>query len=562
MAVLLRGSSCMSKGVGIMMRTPAVVIFLAVLSSAAFGQATATQSTAFEIADVHASAHGLFPYSSGGALVGDRYTIRDSTMVDLIGAAYGVTTDKVLGGPSWVEMDRFDVIAKAPPATPPETIKLMLQALLADRFKLAVHPDNKPLQAYMLTVEKGKPKLKESDSSGKSGCEPQQQDPTPGTIQYVTVNCRNVTMEAFAEILHDFAGGYLPDPVVDSTGLNGSYDFELKWTGRGQLAQAGDNGITIFDAVDNQLGLKLELKKTPMPVLFVDSVNEKPTENAPEVAKILPPSPPSEFDVAVIKPSKPDTNLRGRIDGAQIDVRGATLQFLITYAWDLNTSNDMLVNAPKWLDSDHYDILAKASVDPSADGPAGAPAKPPRITDEDLQQMVRALLIDRFKLAAHMEERPISAYTLFSEKPKLTKADPLSRTKCTEGPGPDGKDPRIKNPALNRLLTCQNMSMAQFADMLQSLAPGYIFAQVKDSTGLAGGWDFTLSFSAAGQLNPAPGPSGGAAPPGSTLTASDPSGALSLPDAVNKQLGLKLEKEIRPVSVLVIDHLEEKPTDN
>jgi uncharacterized protein (TIGR03435 family) len=546
-----------------MMRVFAAIIFLAVFSSSTFGQSTASQPAKFEIADVHGSAHRLFPYTSGGALVGNRYTIRDSTMVDLIATAYGVSADKVLGGPSWLEMDRFDVIAKALPATPTETIKQMLQALLADRFKLIVHPDSRPLQVYMLTAGKGKPKLKESESSGKTGCEPQQQNPTPGTVSYIVVTCRNVTMEVFAEILHDFAGGYLANPVVDSTALKGSYDFDIKWTGRGQLAKAGDDGITIFDAVDNQLGLKLALQTTPMPVIFVDSVNLRPTDNPPEVAKILPPLPPAEFDVAVIKPSKPDTNLRGRIDGAQISVQGATLKFLITYAWDLNTNDDeVLVGAPKWLDADHFDILAKASVDAPADGPAGAPAKPPQITDEDLQQMVRALLMDRFKLAAHTEDRPISAYTLLSDKPKLTKADPLSRTKCTEGPGPDGKDPRIKNPALNRLLSCQNMSMAQFADMLQSLASGYIFVPVKDSTGLEGGWNFTLSFSGAGQLNPTVGQSAGPAPPGGTFTASDPSGALSLPDAVNKQLGLKLEKQVRPGSVLVIDHVEEKPTEN
>ena len=175
--------------------------------------------------------------------------------------------------------------------------------------------------------------------------------------------------------------------------------------------------------------------------------------------------------------------------------------------------------------------------------------------------MVRALLMDRFKLAVHMEDRPINAYTLLSEKPKLTKADPSSRTKCEEGPGPDGKDPRDKNPALNRLLTCQNLTMTQFSEMLQGLASGYIFVPVKDSTGLEGGWDFTLSFSTAGTYQNAG--RGAAAPAaGGAAMASDPSGALSLPEAVNKQLGLKLEKQMRPVPVLVIDHVEEKPTDN
>jgi uncharacterized protein (TIGR03435 family) len=495
---------------------------------------------------------------NGGTLHGDRYIIRQATMVDLMVAAYGVEADNVLGGPAWLETARFDVIAKAPPTTSAETIKLMLQALLADRFKLAVHADSKPVQAFVLTVGKGKPKLKDSESSGNTGCEPQQQKTTPGVIQYIMVSCHNVSMEAFAEILHDFAGGYLTSPVVDSTGLKGSYDFDFKWTGRGQLSAAGDHGISIFDAVDKQLGLKLDLQKTPMPVLEVDSANEKPTDNLPSVAQILPPASPAEFDVAVIKPSAPDTNPSLRIDGGQVNVQGVSLKLLITFAWDLNfNDSEMLVEAPKWLDSDHYDILAKAAIEAPVSGKGNAP----QIDDDDLREMLRALLIDRFKLVAHMEDRPVSAYTLLAEKPKLAKGDPTNRTRCKEGPGPDGKDPRNVNPALNRLLTCQNITMPEFADMLQNLAPGYIFVPVKDSTGLEGGWDLTLSFSAAGTLQSA---GRGPAPPaaGGVVAASDPSGALSLFDAVSKQLGLKLEKQIRPAPVLVIEHVEEKPTDN
>ena len=94
--------------------------------------------------------------------------------------------------------------------------------------------------------------------------------------------------------------------MVDSTGLKGSWDFDIKWTGRGQLAAAGADGISIFDAVDKQLGLKLELQKVPMPVIVVDSVNEKPTDNPPGAATSLPPT-PTEFEVAVVKPSTPDS---------------------------------------------------------------------------------------------------------------------------------------------------------------------------------------------------------------------------------------------------------------
>jgi uncharacterized protein (TIGR03435 family) len=105
------------------------------------------------------------------------------------------------------------------------------------------------------------------------------------------------------------------------------------------------------------------------------------------------------------------------------------------------------------------------------------------------------------------------------------------------------------------------MTMARFAGMLQGLAPGYIHSPVLDSTGLEGSWDFTLSFSGVGQLRSG----GGRGEPGSSESAdaaSDPNGAVSLPDAIAKQLGLKLEQAKQPVKVLVIDHVEQAPIEN
>jgi uncharacterized protein (TIGR03435 family) len=243
--------------------------------------------------------------------------------------------------------------------------------------------------------------------------------------------------------------------------------------------------------VDKQLWLKLEHQTAPRPVLIVDSVNEKPTPNAPGLEKILPSPPPPQFDVAVITPSKTDGRLRLRINGGQMDVQGATLKFLITFAWDFSPSNDEgMVGAPKWLDSDRFDILAKVVSDSSASaGPS------PRIDIEDLRQMLKALLADRFKLQTHMEERPGTANTLVAVKPKLSQADPLSRTRYKEGPGPDGKDPRIATPVLNRLVSCQNMNMAQIGDELQRIAAGYVYNPVLDGTGIQGRRNFTLSFS-------------------------------------------------------------------
>jgi uncharacterized protein (TIGR03435 family) len=149
------------------------------------------------------------------------------------------------------------------------------------------------------------------------------------------------------------------------------------------------------------------------------------------------------------------------------------------------------------------------------------------------------------------------AATLIAVNPKLKKADPTTRTKCFQEPGADGKDPRLENPVLNKLRTCQGISMAQFAGQIQTLAPGYIKTPVVDATGIEGAYDLTLSYSGSGKLL-----GGGLPAGGDAVAASDPSGGLSLFDALTKELGLKLEKVKRPIPVLVIDHVEEKPTEN
>jgi uncharacterized protein (TIGR03435 family) len=83
---------------------------------------------------------------------------------------------------------------------------------------------------------------------------------------------------------------------------------------------------------------------------------------------------------------------------------------------------------------------------------------------------LRTLLTERFKLTAHYEDQPVQAYTMTSAKPKLASADPAGRTSYHERPGADGKDPRIGNPAITRLVTCLNMTMAQFAGNLPQIA--------------------------------------------------------------------------------------------
>ena len=503
-------------------------------------------------------------------------------MVDLVSSAYGVKADKVLDGPSWLEMDKFDIAAKVPPGTNAETAKLMLRSLLAGRFGLVVHNDKKPVPAYVLTASK-KPQLKEAAASEDSGCKmepPAGGDgrggppppPVPGaapTFPFLVYNCHNVTMAKFADQMPGMAaaGQFLGDnSVTDQTGLTGPWDFSFQYNFRARVSTPGVEIVTLFDALDKQLGLKLDAGKVPLPVLVVDKANETPTANSSEAAKAFPAA-PLEFEVADVKPSDPDGPPGARLQiqpGGRIDIHNLPMKFLIEQMW--NVTDEMIINAPKFMDTDKWDIVAKAPSVVATTGVTAGQNGPP-IDIDTLFGMLKTLMAERFKLTFHMDERPLNAYTLLAVKPgsppKMKKADPASRTRCIEGPPMMSKnDPRDANPVLGRLLTCQNITMKQFAEQLQFVANGYIHSPVLDSTGLEGGWDFTLNFSTIGQLQGrGDGPPPAAAAAGTT-GASDPNGAVSLNDAIEKQLGLKLEMQKRPVEVLVIDHIEQKPLDN
>jgi len=539
--------------------------------AAAFSQAP--EPARFEVADVHISPKIRNAYLRGPAIRGGRYEIHTATMVDLIGAAYGVKNAMVLGGPSWLETLRFDVIAKAPAGSKVADLKPQLQALLAERFKLVVHNDTKPIAAWALTagkhqtLKKAEPVKAEttetagfdSDRPGANGCQfVPPTGPQQGVPPLFVYKCRNITMAKLADTFDQVPASFqiVGDlPVVDKTDLPGSWDFDLQYNPRNGPPVAPGTELTYLpDAIEKQLGLKLEPAKVPLPVLVVDSVSDKPTPNAPDLADHLHvPIPAKEFEVADIKLTNPDFK-GGRFQiqpGGRVNIQGLPLKQIVEQIWEVR--DETLIGWPKNMDDARFDVIAKMALEPDSDN---------FVDFETVISLLKTLIQDRFKLAAHMDERPIEAYTLFAVKPKMAKADPNSRTRNTEGPGPDGKDPRIANPALGRLLTLQNTTMADFAEQLQYLAGGYVHSAVLDKTGLEGGYDFTLSFSPIQTIRPGGGGRGGDAPAPNADNASDPSGGITLPDAIDKQLGLKLVQEKRPVQVLVIDHIEPKPTDN
>ena len=530
-----------------MKRTLLAATLLTFAVSLALGQ----DSPSFEAADVHESPKSANPsvYVVPGR--GSRFEIREASLVDLIRMAYGFEADRVFGGPTWLEMKRFDIAAKLPPGTTSTVYKSMIPALLETRFGLRFHQEMRPLPAYVLTAGK-KLQLREADGEGATGCKapaesiakaenvrrvasaftitsPQAAALLNGVeVQY---DCRNMTMAAFAEALKRLAGVNLGvNPVVDQTALDGRWNFELKYT----VSFTPGAKPSILESVEKQLGLKLEEKPVPNPVLVVDSVSAAPTANDPNIAAILPPvAYPTEFEVASIKPSAPGARTLGYSvnRSGQFTAQGMVTNGLVTRAFRMRY--EQIIGLPKWQDTDHYDIFAKIAIPP--DGTATSDL-------EVLAPMLRALLVDRFKMTYHSEERMLPAYSLVAAKPHMKKADPASRAYCRVPPG-------ASLPPGTRQLGCQHVTMAQLADQLQNMSTE-LWAPVLDATGLDGAWDFTLTYSIAPPTANA-----------TAATASDPSGGYTLFEAIEKQLGLKLEVQMRSLPVVVIDRLE-KPTEN
>jgi uncharacterized protein (TIGR03435 family) len=185
-----------------------------------------------------------------------------------IQVAWGVEDHQVSGGPDWLTSDRYDIEAKAASAdATKEDMTLMLRSLLTDRFKLQFHQEAKEFTAWNLVVDKNGPKLAPLKDGEK---------PMPCTITNTNV-CGMRTTAQLANNLHYAVGG----PVFDKTGLEGNFNILLIFDAyaiRGQTPPPGYDQPSLFTALQQQLGLRLEQQKTSMPVIVIDSI-QRPSEN-------------------------------------------------------------------------------------------------------------------------------------------------------------------------------------------------------------------------------------------------------------------------------------------
>jgi uncharacterized protein (TIGR03435 family) len=268
--------------------------------------AASAPAPAFEVVSIKPNKGGM------GVMIrmapGGRFEATNITVKLLLEEAYHVKDSQISGAPGWLDAEHYDINAKPEDSFADAERKLsrdgriaqhrlMLQSLLADRFKLTLHRDTKELPVYALVVGKNGPKIHEvavdppSDSGPPKLPEPGGPLPKSGIWmrERGQIEVTGANLGAFANVLSMQLGRI----VVDKTELKGNYEFTLKWTpdeGQGQMFKgAGEpprdgapppdaSGPTIFTAVQEQLGLKLESQKGPVGTLVIDHV-EKPSEN-------------------------------------------------------------------------------------------------------------------------------------------------------------------------------------------------------------------------------------------------------------------------------------------
>ena len=242
------------------------VAALFVLSAATMPQLYAqapTPPAEFEVASVR-----LIPPGKGGMISvsppgSPTFTATNISLQLLIAVAYGMDSDNILNGPSWLGSQQYDVTAKAEgnPRLTYEQLRAPLQKLLQERFQLAVHPQTKEGSGYALVAAKNGPKLEETKG-----------DSTHAYIIKGGLRLQNVSLDSLAGSLTRPTGR----PVVNETGIKGNFDITLDYAPEGAT---NSEMPSLFTALQEQLGLQLVTRRVPIEMLVIDRVERVPSEN-------------------------------------------------------------------------------------------------------------------------------------------------------------------------------------------------------------------------------------------------------------------------------------------
>jgi uncharacterized protein (TIGR03435 family) len=273
---------------------------LAVLSVAALGITTAAQQPSpdtsrpvFEAASIRRNVSGS-DQASVRAQPGGRMSVTNNSLRNIVRNAYNVQNFQIAGGPDWFDTDRWDIVAKAEgDATPPQLIT-MLRNLLADRFKLVLHTEMRetPVFALVLARSDGRlgPQLRPStvdcaallaDFKARKEVPPNTINGRPSCGTRMTAGNMMTTATPMADIVRNLSPA-AGRPIIDRTGLTGTFDLDLSWTpdpqGPGTTPAGDSDRPALVTAVQEQLGLKLDAQRAPFETLVIDSV-ARPVED-------------------------------------------------------------------------------------------------------------------------------------------------------------------------------------------------------------------------------------------------------------------------------------------
>jgi uncharacterized protein (TIGR03435 family) len=250
------------------MRTPAVLFGLALAVVTTHAQPAPPLQPAlpaFDVVSVRPNQSGS-PNSST-RVTGIRFTATNVSLISMLRAAFGLQEFQIDARQGWANVDRFDIVATLPGQASASDWPLMLRSLLRDRFKLRFHIEPRPAPVYVLSVAKNGHKLKPADPSkcsnpsgscGFNGSPTQIDGNSVSTAQLATRLSRSIGVM-----------------VIDQTGVNGLFDMVVNWTVDDQFTGRGASASpTIFGAIQDQLGLRLESTRAPVDVLVVDSADK------------------------------------------------------------------------------------------------------------------------------------------------------------------------------------------------------------------------------------------------------------------------------------------------
>jgi uncharacterized protein (TIGR03435 family) len=249
-----------------------ITLFIALTSLTLAQASNPEKKAAFEVVSIHrADDDGNHSNRTNAGF----YRTHNSSLKRLIARAYGINLSQIYGGPSWVDSDSYDITAKIPgdgPQSSDDKVAQMTQSLLADRFHLVIHREPRQVSGYALVLAKKGAQNKESKMERAN----LDQQGSRMNANNTHITAENLTMEAFAKDLSRMSD--IGELVVDQTGLKGGFNFTLDWMPERPDSKpdaSPDDRPSLFTAVEEQLGLKLERAKVPVQGIVIDRA-EKP----------------------------------------------------------------------------------------------------------------------------------------------------------------------------------------------------------------------------------------------------------------------------------------------